>query len=344
MNNVKGRINLEQIEEFKEMLKEVRQIAIVPHSGPDGDAIGSSLALYQYFKKKGIAARIISPNEYPVFLRWLPQNAEVAVYTEQADECLKWLENSNMILMVDHNSYRRSGDLEEILEKHPGKKVMIDHHPDPESILDLMFSEVAVSSTCELVYEFIAALGDGELIDAGIAECLYTGIMTDTGSLSYNSSDPRTYYIVADLLSQGIDKAKIHSNVYDNYSADRMKLLGYCLNDKMEVLEEYRTAIITLTQEELKKFNFKDGDTEGFVNYPLSIKGVVVSLIFIEKNGMVKISFRSKGDVPVNMIAREHFNGGGHINAAGGRTDLSMQKAVALFKEVLPEYKNIIVE
>jgi len=245
-------------------------------------------------------------------------------------------------MMVDHNSFRRSGELEKILEKHPGKKVMIDHHPDPESVLDLMFSEVSVSSTCELVYEFIAALGDKELIDAGIAECLYTGIMTDTGSLSYNSSNPRTYYIVADLLSKGIDKAKIHSNVYDNYSADRMKLLGYCLNDKMEVLEEYRTAIITLTQEELKKFNFKDGDTEGFVNYPLSIKGMAISLIFIEMEGMVKISFRSKGNVPVNKIAREHFSGGGHMNAAGGRINKSLKDAVAYFKEVLPKYKDLI--
>ena len=342
MNIDNNRISSQDIVRFKELLVDVSQVTIVPHAGPDGDAIGSSLALYQYFKKKGITSRIISPNEYPVFLRWLPKNSEVLDYSLNPDQSKEWLDESDLVVMVDHNSFKRSGDLEDLLRNHISPMVMIDHHPDPQENLDVVFSEVSVSSTCELVYEVIDGMGDLDLLDADIAECLYTGIMTDTGGLSYNSSHPRTYHIMADLLAQGIDKEKIHSNVYNNYSADRMKLLGFCLNEKMEVLEQYHTTIIYLTQDELKKFNYKDGDTEGFVNYPLSISNVNMSVMFMEAADMIKISFRSKGNMPVNLIARNHFNGGGHINAAGGRTHKKMDEALKLLKSVLPKYEDIL--
>eukprot|EP01029_Cantina_marsupialis_P008481 TRINITY_DN2011_c0_g1_i1.p2 TRINITY_DN2011_c0_g1~~TRINITY_DN2011_c0_g1_i1.p2 ORF type:complete len:345 (-),score=52.75 TRINITY_DN2011_c0_g1_i1:966-2000(-) len=344
MNNLNNRIDLNLISEAKHLLQEAEQICIVPHSGPDGDAIGSSLALYQYLQKKEKKVKIISPNAYPIFLNWLPLNSEVMVYANDKKPAEEYLNASDLIFIVDHNSFKRSGDLEKLLEKNDAKKIMIDHHPEPEQIVDIMFSDTAMCSTCELMYEFIEALGDEKLIDQYIAECIYTGIVTDTGGLSYNSSNPRTYQIVGDLLARGIDKAKIHSNVYDNFSTDRMKLLGHCLDQGLEVLEQYQTAIITLTKEDLKHFNYKDGDTEGFVNYPLSIQGMMISVIFIEKEDMVKISFRSKGNVPINMVARNHFNGGGHMNAAGGRTNKALNVAIDRFKEVLPDFYKSLQE
>lgn len=331
-------MNAELIEEAKIVLNEAKQIAIVPHSGPDGDAMGASLALYQFLKNKNKKVQIISPTDYPVFLNWLPNNSEVWVYTNGKKKADEYLSNSDLIFIVDHNSFKRSGDLEQVLEKLSSKKIMIDHHPDPELITDLMFSDTSMCSTCEMIYEFIEALGDEALIDVRISECIYTGIVTDTGGLSYNSSNPRTYLIIGNLLRKGIDKSKIHINIYDNFSTDRMKLLGHCLDLGLEVLTEYQTAIITLTKEDLLRFNYKEGDTEGFVNYPLSIQGMLVSVIFIEKEDVVKISFRSKGDVPINELARDYFNGGGHINAAGGRTNKSLSAAVDEFKTLLPAF------
>ncbi|MFA9370145.1 MAG: bifunctional oligoribonuclease/PAP phosphatase NrnA [Labilibaculum antarcticum] len=342
MNNLQNRIDQELIKKTAALLEESTKISIIPHSGPDGDAIGSSLALYQYLIKKGKKAQIISPSAYPVFLKWLPGNSDVWIYTNGKKKAEEFIHSSDLIFIVDHNSFKRSGDLEAVLEKATAKKIMIDHHPEPEQIVDLMFSDTQMCSTCEMMYEFIEALGDEELIDEQISECIYTGIITDTGGLSYNSSQPRTYQIVGSLLAKGIDKSKVHSNIYDNFSPERMKLLGHCLDQGLEVLSEYKTAIITLTKEDLVRFNYKDGDTEGFVNYPLSIQDMLISVIFIEKDGVVKISFRSKGNVPINRVAREYFNGGGHVNAAGGRTETSLKDAIDQFKAVLPEfYKSL---
>lgn len=338
MNNLLNRIDPELIKQAEVLIGESKKISIIPHSGPDGDAIGSSLALYQYLKKKGKQAQIISPSAYPVFLRWLPENSEVWIYTNGKKKAEQYINSSDLIFIVDHNSFKRSGDLQDVLEKAPVKKIMIDHHPEPEQIVDLMFSDTKMCSTCEMMYEFIEALGDEKLIDEQISECIYTGIITDTGGLSYNSSQARTYQIVGSLIANGIDKSKIHSNIYDNFSPDRMKLLGHCLDRGLEVLSEYKTAIITLTKEDLVRFNYKDGDTEGFVNYPLSIQDMLVSVIFIEKDDAVKISFRSKGNVPINRVAREYFNGGGHMNAAGGRTEKKLKEAIEQFKQVLPEF------
>jgi phosphoesterase RecJ-like protein len=338
MNDLLNRIDKELIKKAELLLDESTQISIIPHSGPDGDALGSSLALYQYLTKKGKKAQIISPSAYPVFLRWLPENSKVWIYTHGKKKADEYICSSDLIFIVDHNSFKRSGDMEEVLEKAKAKKIMIDHHPDPEEIVDVMFSDTKMCSTCEMMYEFMEALGDEDLIDAEISECIYTGIITDTGGLSYNSSHARTYQIVGQLIAKGIDKSKIHSNIYDNFSPDRMKLLGHCLDRGLEVLPEFKTSIITLSKEDLLRFNYKDGDTEGFVNYPLSIQGMLISIIFIEKEDMVKISFRSKGNVPINLVARDYFNGGGHMNAAGGRSELKLQEAVDRFKEVLPEF------
>ena len=339
---MQNRINLELSLSAKEYIQNAKQIVIVPHAGPDGDAIGSSLALMRYLKKLGKQVKAICPNAYPEFLTWLHGNDELDVFEKAEEACTAYVNESDLIFILDHNSFKRSGDIGKLLEPHKATKIMIDHHPMPEDIADITISDTAMCSTCEMVYEFIDAIGGNDQIDKDIAECLYTGIITDTGGLSYNSSNERIYQVVGDLMAKGIDKAKVHDKIYDNYSAHRMKMLGYCLNEGMELLPEYEAAIIHLTKETLAAFEYQDGDTEGFVNYPLSIKGINISVIFMEKDDTVKISFRSKGDIPINQMARDFFNGGGHINAAGGRTYESMPKAIAKFKKELPAfYKSL---
>ncbi len=338
MNYSSNRVDKAKIKEADNLIKAAKQISIIPHTGPDGDAIGAALALYQYLNKREKKAKVIAPNDYPLFLNWLPYNNEIEVFYHQQIKTADYINGSDLIFIVDHNTLRRSGDLEDLLVKSEAKKIMIDHHPYPDANIDVLFSDTNMCATCELMFEFIVAMGDDNLIDASISTCLYTGIITDTGGLSYNSSNPETYEIVGELLRKGIDKADIHSNLFDNFSADRMKLLGHCLDGGLEVLPQYQAAIIRLDKSDLERFNHQDGDTEGFVNYPLSIQNILMSIIFIEKEDMVKISFRSKGNVPINKVAAEHFNGGGHMNAAGGRTDLSLSDAIAKLKEVLPDF------
>ena len=335
---MQNRIDQELSLSAKEYILNATQIVIVPHAGPDGDAIGSSLALMRYLKKLGKQVKAICPNAYPEFLTWLHGDDELDVFEKAEEACTTYINEADLIFILDHNSFKRSGDVAKLLEGHAATKIMIDHHPMPEEIADITISDTAMSSTCEMVYEFIEALGGFDKIDEGIAECLYTGIVTDTGGLSYNSSNPRTYEIVGKLMSKGVDKAKVHGEIYDNFSAHRMKLLGYCLNEGMELQPEYETAIIHLTKKTLESFEYQDGDIEGFVNYPLSIKGINISVIFMEKDDCVKISFRSKGDIPINKMARDFFNGGGHINAAGGRTFESMPKVIEKFKKELPAF------
>ena len=339
---MQNRIDQELSLSAKEYIQNAAKIVIIPHAGPDGDAIGSSLALMRYLKKLDKQVKAICPNAYPEFLTWLHGDDELDVFDKAEEACTTYINESDLIFILDHNSFKRSGDMGKLLEKHTATKIMIDHHPMPEDIADITISDTAMSSTCEMVYEFIDALGDNDKIDECIAECIYTGIITDTGGLSYNSSNQRIYEIVGDLMSKGIDKAKVHGKIYDNFSAHRMKLLGYCLNEGMDLQSEYETAIIQLSKETMDSFDYQDGDSEGFVNYPLSIKGINISVIFMEKDDCVKISFRSKGDIPINKMAREFFNGGGHINAAGGRTYESLAKAVEKFKKELPAfYKSL---
>ncbi len=335
---MKNRIDSKLIHHSAELLAKAKKIAIVPHFSPDGDAIGASLALFQYLQKKGKNVKIISSDAPPDFLNWLPKTKEILTSSKDKQLAQKALKSSDLIFVVDHNSFSRSGNLKEVLTDLHTSKIMIDHHPGPEPIANVMISYPSMCASCELMYEFIEALGDTELIDADIAKCLYTGIITDTGGLSYNSSNPKTYLIVSHLLSFGINKSKIHSNIYDNFSPNRMQLLGHCLVNGLEVLPQYQTAIIALKNEDLRKFNSRDGDTEGFVNYPLSIQKILISVIFIEQEELVKISFRSKGNVPINELASKHFNGGGHMNAAGGRTSENLNEAINRFKKLLPQF------
>lgn len=328
------------INELKDLIVHTQKPLIITHYNPDGDAMGSSLAFYHYLIKKGKEPTIVTPNDYPDFLHWLPGNDKVIVYKRNSGTVLNTLKEADAIFALDFNDPDRTEGLEKYLEKAPGKKVLIDHHPEPVDFADIVISNTQYSSTAEMVYHVIESLGDLELIDKTIAECLYTGIMTDTGSFNYNSSNPYTYLVVSKLIESGINKDKIYWNTYDNFSTDRMRLLGYCLYKKMEVFPEYHTAFIAITKEEVKDFNFAPGDSEGFVNYPLSIKGIRFTAIFIEKDKQVKISFRSKGEFPANKFAENHFNGGGHKNASGGYSNDSYEDTLKKFRELLPKYKK----
>ena len=328
------------IQEVETILKGVKNVVIVTHFNPDGDAIGSSLGLYHFLKKEGYKPSIVVPNSAPQFLHWLPGFENIQHFEDHPDESKTLIDESELIVFLDFNVLDRTQGMQEYLHSINTKKMLIDHHPEPEDFADVIVSTTEVSSTSELLYEVLTGLGAADKIDAIISECLYTGIMTDTGSFSYNSSSPDTYYIVSRLIENGIDKDKIYWKVYDNYSIDRMRLLGHCLNNKLKVFPKYAAAYISITKEELEAFNYQPGDSEGFVNYPLSIKGIVFSVIFIEHEERIKISFRSKGNFYANRFAAKYFNGGGHRNAAGGNSEDSLRKTLERFEQALPEYET----
>lgn len=328
------------INNLKDLIVRTKNPLIITHYNPDGDAMGSSLAFYHYLIKKGKEPVLVTPNDYPEFLHWLPGNEKVIVYKRNSGTVLNEIKKADAIFTLDFNDVDRTEGLEKYLLEAPGKKVLIDHHPDPGKFADIIISNTQYSSTAELVYHVIDSLGDSNLVDKVISECLYTGIMTDTGSFNYNSSNPYTYAVVSKLIEKGVNKDKIFGKIYDNFSTDRMRLLGYCLYKKMEVFPEFNAAIIGLTRKELKEFNFSPGDSEGFVNYPLSIDGIKFSAFFIEKEKSVKISFRSKGEFPANKFAENHFKGGGHKNASGGHSDKSYEDTLKKFRALLPGYKK----
>lgn len=324
---------------FKALLAKVNSISIISHWSPDGDAMGSSLALYHYLIKCGKKVQVIVPNQYPDFLKWMPGDNKVMVFQENEEKAIKALKKCELIFTLDFNTLKRLEKLGEVISTLDIPKVLVDHHQQPDSYASYYFHDVKACSTCELIYDLICGLGGKKLIDKKIAACLYTGLMTDTGSFRYPSVNPKTHLIVSELMNTGIVPADIHSAVYDTYSEERMKLLGYALSEKMMVMIGLPVAYIALTDEELRRFNFKKGDTEGLVNYPFSIKGIKVCAFFNEskQDGYVKISFRSKGKIDVNKFARSHFNGGGHINAAGGKSSESLHDTVNRFISLAKE-------
>lgn len=339
------RFDLNTCKEVKEWLKkDVKKIVIIPHVNPDGDAIGSALGLNDVFNNAGFESNVIVPNDFPVYLSWLGSVGVPLIYEQNGEQCNKLIDNTDAFFFLDFNDIKRLGKIEEYLRLNSKKVVLIDHHPDPQIKADFMFSDTNVCSTAELVYDFVEALDMLDYLGVNGANALLTGIIADTGSFSHNASRPPMYHIVGELIKRGADKEKINDSLYNNFSEKRMRLLGYCLLEKMEIFPEYRTALIWLSAEELKRFDFHPGDTEGFVNYPLSVKGVVFSAFFMEKHDQVKISFRSKGSFATNDFSGVHFNGGGHRNASGGETKLSMAEALALFKELLPQYSERLEE
>lgn len=334
----------ETIKIVKDLLSNPKKIVVVGHKNPDGDAIGSCLGLSLFLRSLGHSPTVIMPNDFPDFLKWMPGVDDIVIYEKQTQKSKEIIEEAEIIFTLDFNSLDRVGDLQLPLKKSDAKFVMIDHHQEPADYAVATYSDVSMSSTSEMVYHFMAALGETARLSKDIATNLYTGIMTDTGSFRFPSTTATTLRIVAHLKEAGADSAKIHQDIYDTNSPDRMKLLGVALNN-LVILKEFNTAYITLTQKELDANNFKKGDTEGFVNYALSVKGIIFAAIFIEnkQENIVKMSFRSKGEFSVNDFARNHYSGGGHINAAGGKSSHSLNKTVKEFISILPQYKNELI-
>lgn len=317
-------------------------IVVVPHSNPDGDAIGSAYGLAVVLKNAGHDVKIVSPNDYPGFLSWLNGDVEILNYQKMKKTSDYYLRKCGIMFCVDFNDINRTDELEDAIKTFEGKTIMVDHHPYPTDFFHYSVSEPEYSSSAELVYDFVVSLGLERYLNHEAAEALYTGIMTDTGSFSHNTSRPNLYKVLSALMTYGIDTESIHGRVYHNFSVDRLRLMGYCLHEKMVVLPEYKTGFISLSREELKKYNFVPGDTEGFVNIPLSINQIVFSALFIEKDGYVKASFRSKGNFPANAFSSAHFNGGGHLNAAGGEIKLSLEETLEKFTQLLPDYLHLL--
>lgn len=332
------------LEALQAFLSTPKNIVIVGHYNPDGDAVGSTLALYHYLSLKGHHATVVVPNEYPQFLHWLPGSETTYRFDWQNAQAQRAIRKSDIIFLLDFNALHRVGsDMQNTLEAYTNDFVLIDHHQQPEIAPKYMYSDIEMSSTSQMIYHFMDMMGDVDLINADIATCIYTGIMTDTGSFRFRSTTSTTHRVVADLIEKGAQNDKIHGQVYDSNSEGRLLLLGKALQN-LVVLPEYKTAYITLSEEEKKTYNYQKGDTEGVVNYALSVKGVVFAAIFIEdaEQGIVKISFRSKGSFSVNMFSRNHFHGGGHDNAAGGKSFESLEDTVATFVTLLPQYKHDI--
>jgi len=329
------------IQAIKALLKSPKNIVIVPHKNPDGDAIGSTLALNNYLEQIGHNSKVIAPNDYPDFLKWMPNEDRIFKYENQKQECDALINKAEIIFTLDFNALNRIGNMEQALKVSKALKIMIDHHQQPDDYATYTYSDVRMSSTCEMVFNFINMLDDTDKITSEIATCLYTGIMTDTGSFRFSSTTSQTHKVVATLIEKGADNTQIHNNIFDAQSYERLQLLG-CALSNLKVVEDYRTAYITLSQDELNKYNYKKGDTEGFVNYGLSLKGIIFAVIFIENknDGIIKMSLRSKGDFSVNQVARQHFSGGGHTNAAGGKCDLNLEDTIEKFISILPQYEN----
>jgi phosphoesterase RecJ-like protein len=332
----------EDIAAIKNLLSSPKNIVIIPHKNPDGDAIGSTLGLLHYLKLQNHNAVVVAPNDYPDFLKWIPGEASILKFESQQTECKKLISEADIMFTLDFNAFHRAGEsMSPTLAASAALKIMIDHHQQPDDYASYTYSDVTMSSTCEMVYNFIEMLGDTDKISADIATCIYVGIMTDTGSFRFRSTTSRTHVVIGDLIDKGADNTYIHNKVYDTNSYHRLQLLGRALQN-LEVITDLNTAYITLKQDELDEFNYRKGDTDGIVNYALSVDGIVMAAIFIEnkQEDIIKISLRSKGDFSVNEFSRSHFSGGGHTNAAGGKSDLSLKETIAKFISILPAYKN----
>src|SRR5690606_11799768 len=334
-------MSIMEVKALKIVLETPKKIVIIPHKNPDGDAIGSCLAVFHYLKKKNHDLTVISPNNYPDFLKWVPGEDNILNFELNSKKANKIIKNADLIFTLDFNALDRVNGMKGVLESSGADFVMIDHHQQPENYAKFTFSDAQMSSTCEMVYHFIVSMGDHREIDVDIATCLYTGIMTDTGSFRFPSTTSGTHIVVADLIDKGAKNFEIHNAVYDTNSLDKLHLLGHALKNLVQI-DGLNTVYLTLTRKELDLYNFKKGDTEGFVNYGLSLQGVKFAAIFIEdsQENFIKISFRSKGGFSVNDFARKHFEGGGHTNAAGGRSNLSMEETIKKFNKIIPDYKN----
>ena len=336
----------EKVEKTKELIDDAEHVAIIGHMSPDGDAVGSAVGLYHFLYTIGKKATIIFPDSIPSFLTWLPGSKEALIYekAEHKPAIENALQTVDLIICVDFNEPRRIGKLYPLLAASTVKKILIDHHPHPAEFTDITISHPEIIATAELVFRLICRMGHFADINQYCAEAIYTGMMTDTSGFTVNSNKPEVYVIIVELMKKGIDKDVIYSNVYNVNSEKRIRLKGYLLSDKMQIYPKYRTAITTLSQAEQKQYSFQKGDSEGFVNIPLSIKGVVFSVFIKEEKDKINISFRSRGNFPVNEFAAKHFEGGGHKNAAGGETTVSLEETLKKIETLLPLYKDELNE
>ena len=333
-------MQMKNFEALKELLSKPKKIAILPHKNPDGDAIGSTLAMYHYLTKLNHTCNVVSPNDFPKFLKWMPGAKDIVIADYQAKRAEAIIHQADIIFILDFNTVTRIDELGNWVQKSKAPKVLIDHHREPDTF-DFMYSDINMPATCQMVYNFIEKMNHLDLIDDVIAPCIYTGIMTDTGGFRFRNTSSSTHRIVADLIDKGVEVDKVTSYVNDSQSEARLKLLSLTLNN-LSFLPESRTAFMYLKREDLIENGFQKGDTEGFVNYGLSVENYIFSVIFIEDthHNFIKISLRSKGDFDVNEFSRKHFNGGGHMNAAGGRSDLTMEETITYFKSLLPLYED----
>ncbi|WP_221658965.1 DHH family phosphoesterase [Bacteroides salyersiae] len=334
-----------KIDHFTKWFERADKIVIVSHVSPDGDAIGSSLGLAQFLDSQDKTVNVIVPNAFPDFLKWMPGSKDILLYDRYKEFADKLINEADIICCLDFNSLKRIEEMADSVAASPARKILIDHHLYPEDFCRIVISHPEISSTSELVFRLICRMGYFSDISREGAECIYTGMMTDTGGFTYNSNNREIYFIISELLSKGIDKDDIYRKVYNTYSESRLRLMGYVLSN-MKVYREYNSALISLTKEEQGKFDYIKGDSEGFVNIPLSIKNVRFSCFLREdtERRIIKISLRSVGTFPCNKLAAEFFNGGGHLNASGGEFTGTMAEAKQVFEEALKKYKTLLTE
>ena len=328
-----------------DLLTKPQKIVITTHHKPDGDAMGSSLGLYNYLIQQGHHARVIAPTDYPDFLSWLPGNENVIIYTEHREEAAALIADANLIFCLDFNALSRINDMGELVGESSAYKIMIDHHLEPADFDDYRHWDINACATAQLVYDFIVnELHHKELVNKDVATCLYTGIMTDSASFRLPNTTSAVHRIVADLIDAGAVNWRIHELVYNSASENRLRFLGHCLANCLEVLPEFNTAIIAVSKQDLERFDVETGDTEGVVNYALSMASIRLAAFIVERSDRVKLSLRSKGEFPANEICKRYFNGGGHRNAAGGHSEHSLEEVITQFKQILPEYKKLLIQ
>lgn len=326
------------IQKAKHVLSPADRVVIIAHVGPDGDAVGSSLGLADYLKGQDKTVHVLLPDPIPGFLKWLPGADSIVTFSEQPDACKAYMEKTDVVVFLDFNQRKRMGGLEKFLEGNKAKTILMDHHPYPDTFADVTLSYPQIASTSEIVFRYICRTGAFDVMSKDCATCVFTGMMTDTGAFTFNSNNEEMYYIISQLIRKGVDKDGVYNKVYNTYSVGRMRLMGFVLYKRMQIWENMATAVIALSREDVQSFDHQVGDTEGFVNLPLSIDGITLSVFMREDVDKIKISFRSRGTFPCNKLATALFNGGGHLNAAGGEFYGSLQDAVKRLEDSLPDF------
>ena len=337
-------IESSKVDHFVRWFDRSEKIVLVSHFSPDGDAIGSALGLYHFLTSQKKEVHVVMPNDYPVFLKWMPGSEGVLIYERDKEKCDALINSADILVCLDFNTPSRVGnEMKDVLLNTPARKILVDHHPYPEDFCRIIMSYPYISSTSELVFRLICAMGYFGEISREAAEYIYTGMMTDTGNFTYNSNQEEIYTIIYNLIKKGIDKDAIYRRVYNTYSGDRMKLQGHLIS-KIRIFPDYHASLMTLTEKEKAEYNFIKGDSEGFVNIPLAIEGVILSCFFVEnkEQGLIKVSLRSQGSFPCNKMAAEYFNGGGHVNASGGEFDGTMEEAIQVYEKALQTYAELL--